>query len=58
MTNIRQNIAVALELKALFLVTTMIGITGLRPAILADTGAAVPVTLNTLRLLKPQSETP
>ena len=53
MTNIRQNIAVALGLKAVFLVTTVIGLTGLWPAILADTGATVLVTLNALRLLRP-----
>ncbi|MGT2503194.1 heavy metal translocating P-type ATPase [Bradyrhizobium guangxiense] len=58
MTNIRQNIAVALGLKALFLVTTVAGITGLWPAILADTGATVLVTLNALRLLKPRGEAP
>lgn len=51
MTNIRQNIAVALGLKAIFLVSTVVGITGLWPAILADTGATVLVTLNALRLL-------
>jgi len=51
MDNIRQNITVALGLKAVFLVTTVIGITGLWPAILADTGATVLVTLNALRLL-------
>mgnify|MGYP001321776662 CR=1 FL=1 len=53
MTNIRQNITVALGLKAIFLVTTVVGLTGLWPAILADTGATVLVTLNALRLLKP-----
>jgi Cd2+/Zn2+-exporting ATPase len=53
MTNIRQNIGVALGLKAFFLVTTVVGLTGLWPAILADTGATVLVTLNALRLLKP-----
>ncbi|MBA4790108.1 MAG: cadmium-translocating P-type ATPase [Rhizobiales bacterium] len=51
MGNIRQNITIALGLKAVFLVTTVIGITGLWPAILADTGATVLVTLNALRLL-------
>jgi Cd2+/Zn2+-exporting ATPase len=51
MANIRQNITVALGLKAAFLVTTIIGLTGLWPAILADTGATVLVTLNALRLL-------
>ena len=49
--NIRQNIVISLGLKAVFLVTTIIGITGLWPAILADTGATVLVTLNALRLL-------
>ncbi|HWK64060.1 MAG TPA: heavy metal translocating P-type ATPase [Rhizobiaceae bacterium] len=51
MANIRQNIAVALGLKAVFLVTTVMGITGLWPAILADTGATVLVTANAMRLL-------
>jgi Cd2+/Zn2+-exporting ATPase len=51
LANIRQNIAIALGLKAVFLVTTVLGITGLWPAILADTGATVLVTLNALRLL-------
>jgi Cd2+/Zn2+-exporting ATPase len=49
--NIRQNITVALGLKAAFLVTTVIGITGLWPAILADTGATVLVTANAMRML-------
>lgn len=52
MANIRQNIAIALGLKAVFLVTTIAGITGLWPAILADTGATVLVTANALRLLR------
>ena len=51
MANIWQNIAVSLGLKGLFLVTTIAGITGLWPAILADTGATVLVTMNALRLL-------
>ncbi|KKC37858.1 ATPase [Devosia epidermidihirudinis] len=51
MRNIAQNITIALGLKAVFLVTTILGITGLWPAILADTGATVIVTLNALRLL-------
>ncbi|TXI11326.1 MAG: cadmium-translocating P-type ATPase [Rhizobium sp.] len=51
MSNIGQNITIALGLKAVFLVTTIIGITGLWPAILADTGATVLVTMNALRLL-------
>ena len=51
MGNIRQNVALALGLKAVFLVTSVLGITGLWIAILADTGATVLVTLNALRLL-------
>ncbi|MCB1445124.1 MAG: heavy metal translocating P-type ATPase [Rhizobiaceae bacterium] len=51
MGNIRQNIGVALGLKAVFLVTTVAGVTGLWPAILADTGATVLVTANAMRLL-------
>ena len=39
-------------LKVVFLVTTLAGVTGLWPAILADTGATVLVTLNALRLLR------
>ncbi|MDQ0558720.1 Cd2+/Zn2+-exporting ATPase [Rhizobium mesoamericanum] len=53
MRNIVENISIALGLKAVFLVTTIAGITGLWPAILADTGATVLVTINALRLLKP-----
>lgn len=51
MGNIRQNLAIALGLKAVFLVTSILGLTGLWIAILADTGATVLVTLNALRLL-------
>jgi Cd2+/Zn2+-exporting ATPase len=52
MANIDQNISIALGLKAVFLITTIIGLTGPWPAILADTGATVLVTLNALRLLR------
>jgi len=52
MSNITQNITIALGLKAVFLVTTVMGITGLWPAILADTGATVLVTANAMRLLR------
>ncbi|MEI2807127.1 heavy metal translocating P-type ATPase [Albidovulum sp.] len=52
MANIRQNVTLALGLKAVFLVTSVLGITGLWIAILADTGATVLVTLNALRLLR------
>ncbi|MBD3765069.1 MAG: heavy metal translocating P-type ATPase [Rhodobacterales bacterium] len=51
MANIRQNVAIALGLKAVFLVTTILGATGLWIAVMADTGATVLVTLNALRLL-------
>ncbi|MDK2356862.1 Zn(II)/Cd(II)/Pb(II) translocating P-type ATPase ZntA [Enterobacter hormaechei] len=50
--NIRQNIAIALGLKGVFLVTTLLGMTGLWLAVLADTGATVLVTANALRLLR------
>ncbi len=49
--NIWQNIALALGLKAVFLATTLFGVTTLWMAILADTGATVLVTANALRLL-------
>ncbi|MEN3142881.1 heavy metal translocating P-type ATPase [Ochrobactrum sp. WV_118_8] len=52
MANIRQNVVFALALKALFLVTSVLGITGLWVAVLADTGATAIVTLNALRLLR------
>ena len=52
MANVRQNVTIALGLKAVFLVTTILGLTGLWLAILADTGATVLVTLNALRLLR------
>jgi Cd2+/Zn2+-exporting ATPase len=52
LANIHQNVAVALGLKAVFLITTVVGITGLWPAVLADTGATVLVTLNALMLLR------
>ncbi|HEE0105688.1 TPA: Zn(II)/Cd(II)/Pb(II) translocating P-type ATPase ZntA [Citrobacter gillenii] len=50
--NIRQNITIALGLKGIFLITTLLGITGLWLAVLADTGATVLVTANALRLLR------
>jgi Cd2+/Zn2+-exporting ATPase len=52
MGNIRQNVAIALGLKGVFLITTIFGMTGLWVAIMADTGATVLVTLNALRLLR------
>lgn len=50
--NIWQNIAFALGLKAVFLATTLLGITNLWVAVLSDTGATALVTLNALRLLR------
>jgi Cd2+/Zn2+-exporting ATPase len=58
MRNIHQNITIALGLKAVFLATTVAGITGLWPAILADTGATVLVTANALRLLRTNQPAP
>ena len=52
LSNIHQNVIFALGLKAVFLITTILGITGLWIAVLADTGATVLVTLNALRLLR------
>jgi len=52
MANIRQNVLFALGLKGVFLITTVLGVTGLWIAVLADTGATALVTLNALRLLR------
>ena len=52
MRNIHQNVVFALGLKGVFLITTILGITGLWIAVLADTGATVLVTVNALRLLR------
>ncbi len=47
-----QNIAFALGLKSIFLITTLLGLTNLWVAVLSDTGATALVTLNALRLLR------
>jgi Cd2+/Zn2+-exporting ATPase len=52
MANIKQNITLALGLKGVFLITTLLGMTGLWVAVLADSGATALVTLNALRLLR------
>ena len=52
LANIHQNVIFALGLKGIFLITTILGITGLWIAVLADTGATILVTLNALRLLR------
>ena len=51
MHNIKENVAIALGLKIIFLLTTIFGVTGLWLAVMADTGATVLVTFNALRLL-------
>jgi Cd2+/Zn2+-exporting ATPase len=51
LVNIRQNIGLALGLKAVFFCTTLLGVTTLWMANLADTRATVLVTANALRLL-------
>jgi Cd2+/Zn2+-exporting ATPase len=50
--NIKQNITIAIGLKIIFLVLSILNMNALWMAILADTGATVLVTLNALRLLK------
>ena len=52
LSNIWENITIALGLKAVFLATTVFDVTSLWMAILADTGATVLVTANALRLLR------
>ncbi|WP_353850794.1 HAD-IC family P-type ATPase [Acidiphilium sp.] len=52
LANVKQNVAIAVGLKLVFLATTLLGVTGLWMAILADTGATVLVTINALRLLR------
>ncbi|OTA17450.1 heavy metal-transporting ATPase [Xenorhabdus vietnamensis] len=54
--NIRQNITIALGLKAVFLITSLLGITGLWMAVLADSGATALVTANAVRLLRAKSQ--
>jgi Zn2+/Cd2+-exporting ATPase len=49
---IRQNIAFALGIKLLFVLLTLAGTASLWMAIAADTGAALLVIFNSLRLLK------
>ncbi|MGF1775936.1 zinc/cadmium/mercury/lead-transporting ATPase [Vibrio nomapromontoriensis] len=56
LNNIKQNVTLALGLKAVFLVTTLLGMTGLWVAVLADSGATAIVTLNALRLLRHKSK--
>ncbi len=48
---IRANVAIALGLKLAFIVLAVFGVTSLWMAVLADTGASLIVTANSLRLL-------
>jgi len=58
MATIRTNIGAALLVKLIFLILTLIGVTNLWLAVLADTGMALLVTGNSLRLLRgPRSPT-
>ncbi len=52
MRNIQQNISIAVCLKTVFLITSIAGISSLWMAVLADSGAAVLVTFNALRILR------
>jgi Cd2+/Zn2+-exporting ATPase len=52
LANIRANIALALGLKLIFVVLATAGLATLWMAVLADTGASLIVTANSLRLLK------
>jgi len=56
LANVWQNITIALGLKTVFLITTLLGVSSLWMAILADTGATVLVTANALRLLRFRAE--
>jgi Zn2+/Cd2+-exporting ATPase len=52
MSNIRANIAIALALKALFVLLAALGLATLWMAVLADTGASALVVANAVRLRK------
>jgi Cd2+/Zn2+-exporting ATPase len=54
---VRQNIAIALSLKAVFLVLSIAGMSTLWMALLADDGAALAVILNGLRVLSFREKT-
>jgi Cd2+/Zn2+-exporting ATPase len=51
-SNIRQNLTLALGLKLAFVVLAALGLATMWMAVLADTGASLLVTANSLRLLK------
>jgi Cd2+/Zn2+-exporting ATPase len=52
LSNIRQNVSIALALKIAFVVLAAAGLATMWMAIVADTGASLLVTANSLRLLK------
>ena len=52
LANIRQNVAIALGLKLVFAVLAATGLATMWMAIVADTGASLLVTANSLRLLR------
>jgi Cd2+/Zn2+-exporting ATPase len=52
LANIRQNVAIALSLKLAFVVLAAAGLATMWMAIVADTGASLIVTANSLRLLR------
>jgi Cd2+/Zn2+-exporting ATPase len=56
LTVIRQNIAVSLGVKAVFVVPTLFGAASLRAAIASDMGVSLLVIANALRLLKIHAE--
>lgn len=53
---IKQNITFALLVKALFIVGTFLGFTNLWMAVFADTGAAMIVIANGMRLMRVQED--
>jgi Cd2+/Zn2+-exporting ATPase len=52
LANIHQNVAIALSLKLAFVVLATVGLATMWMAIVADTGASLLVTANSLRLLR------
>jgi Cd2+/Zn2+-exporting ATPase len=57
MAIIRQNMAIALGLKLLFVAAVLAGWATLWMAVVADTGASVLVTLNAMRLMRDENDT-
>ena len=55
-TIIRQNVALSLAIKAVFLALALAGVATLWMAVFADMGASLIVTLNGMRLLRQRSD--